>query len=162
MRPPVSRAIPQSEKTVLAAAYLRDGEPVLFSREQFQALHLRFPEFTRRALENASSKTLKAEFVRDKNQVIECAYLHSEDPLTATAVLSPEFYRKFVAIFGPNFLVAIPNRFSIYCFPALASKYRHYAGKILEAYEASAFPVSLEVFELSGQGLKAVGTYEKN
>lgn len=161
MHAPVSKPIAQAQRTILAAAYLSDSELKYFTRQQFSALKIDFDEFGRRALKNAREKNLKTEFVRDKNKILESAYLHSEDPLTATVVLSPEFYGQFAKDFGPNFLVAIPNRFSVYVFPALASKYRDYAQRVLQEYAGSSYPVSLEVFELGENGLKAIGTYER-
>jgi hypothetical protein len=54
----------------------------------------------------------------------------------------------------------VPNRYSVFVFPALASEYRNYAPMILRAYQDSAYPVSLEVFEVSAAGIKAIGLFE--
>jgi hypothetical protein len=75
-------------------------------------------------------------------------------------VLSPDFLKKFKDIFGPTILVAIPSRFTVYVFPALASEYKNYSPLVIQAYQQSAYPVSLEVFEISDAGMRAIGTFE--
>ena len=67
-----------------------------------------------------------------------------------------------VNIFGPSLLVALPNRFTVYVFPELASEYKDYAPMVIRAYEESAYPVSLEVFEISQSGIRAIGTFESD
>ncbi len=161
LRPEVTEPIPNAQRTVLAAAYLDGDEPVYFARKQFDALNVTFEQFMGKSRANAASKKLKVEFVRNAKKVIECARVTSEDPLTATFVLSPDFPKKFADTLGPKILVAIPNRYTIYAFPALAADYKSYAPAILSAYHESAHPVSLEVFEVSRDGIKAMGEYEE-
>lgn len=104
---------------------------------------------------------MSGELIRDSKKVVEYAAMTSQSPLTATMILAPDFpLKKFQDIFGPKLLVAVPNRFTVYVFPALASEYRGYSPLVLRAYQDSPFPVSLEVFEISPQGLRAIGTFE--
>lgn len=161
MRPPVSFPIPGAERTLLVPGWFADDELHYFSKQQWDALGLDWAAFQKKSAANATDKKVKAEFARNKKNVIEYAALRSESPLTATAVLSPDFLKKFEDIFGPKLLVAIPNRFTVFIFPSLASNYMDYALMIIEAYHATPYPVSLEVFEASKDGLRAVGTFEE-
>lgn len=162
MRPEVSFPIAGAQRTVLVPAYLnKEGDPHYFSRREFEALKVDWAAFMARARENATDRKLKAEFVRDRNEVVSYGAIRSDSPLTATAVLSPEFAKSFAEIFGPEMLVVVPNRFTIFLFPKLASRYTDYAPMVLEAYKATPYPVSIEVFELGAQGLKAIGIYEE-
>lgn len=161
LRPEVTAPIPNAQRTVLAAAYLDGDEPVYFTQKQFDALNVTFEQFMEKSRANATSKKVKADLVRDAKNVVEYARVSSESPFTATSVLSPDFLKKFADILGPKILVAIPNRYTIYAFPALTSDYKNYASIILNAYHDSAYPVSLEVFEVSREGIKAVGEYEE-
>ncbi|MEA3186936.1 MAG: hypothetical protein QOD99_766 [Chthoniobacter sp.] len=161
MHPEVSFPIPGAERTVFVPGYVRGSEVRYFSKTEFAALKLDWPAFRAKAGANVSDKKVKAEFVRNGKKVIDYATISSADPLTATAVLSPDFLKTFSDIFGAKLLVAIPNRFTVFVFPSLATNYRDYAPMIIEAYRAIAYPVSLEVFELSGDGLRAIGTFEE-
>lgn len=161
MRPDVIVPIANAQHTVLAAGYLNGNDVVYFTKNNFAALGVTFEQFMEKSRGNTTAKTVKAEFVRNKKQVIEYARLSSENPLTATAVLSQDFLKPFADIFGPKVLVAIPNRYTIYVFPSLTRDYQDYAPMIIDAYRGSTYPVSLEVFEVSAEGLKAVGEYEE-
>ena len=57
--------------------------------------------------------------------------------------------------------LVVPSRYVAIVFPALASSYREFYPLVFREYRASAFPVSVEVFELSAEGMKTVGLYEE-
>ena len=161
MKHEVSYAIPGSERAVLAPALVKDGEPVCLSEKEFKTLDVDRKAFLAAAEENAAVelKKLTPEFKRNRKKVIQYATIISENPLTASVVLAPGFLKLFADTLGPKVIVAIPNRYTIYVFPALASHYQDYAPMISEAYRATSYPVSMEAYELSEQGLKAVGLY---
>ncbi len=160
MHPEVSFPISGARRTVLVPGYLSDGEPQYFSRKDWDALGLNWEGFRTRAAQNATEKKFHAELIRDLHQVVQYAAITSEDPLTATMILSPDFLKEFKGIFGPTVLVALPNRYTVYIFPGLASEYKEYSPMIIRAYQDSAYPVSLEVFEISASGMRAIGAFE--
>ena len=163
MHPPVSFPIPGAERTVLVPGYVPPGEdPVYFSKEDWAATGVTWDQFRAVAAKNATDRKVNGELIRNSKKVVEYASLSSDNPLTATMILAPRFpLKKFQDIFGPKLLVAVPNRFTVYVFPALASNYQDYAALVIHAYHESAFPVSLEIFELSTEGLRAIGTFEQ-
>ena len=59
---------------------------------------------------------LKPRFIRDQNNVIQCAVLESNSPLTASAVLAPEFSTFFSELLGPIFSLPFPIAFESLCF----------------------------------------------
>jgi hypothetical protein len=160
MAPEVSFPISGARHTLLVPGYIGDGDPQYISKKDWDALGLTWDAFRLRAAQNATEKKFHAELVRDLHKVVQYAVITSEDPLTATMVLSPEFLKKFKDIFGPTLLVALPNRFTVYVFPALASRYKDYSSLVISAYQDSAYPVSLEVFEISAGGMRAIGAFE--
>ena len=163
MKPPVTAPIAASEKTQLAAAIMGESEVAYLTRAQFDALKMdwtAFAEKTRTSAE-AELKAATTEYVRDRKKVIIHATVRSPRGLVASAVLAPKFLDLFKDTLGEKVLVVIPNRSTAYVFPALASNYQEYAPMIFDAYRATAFPVSTEVFELSAAGLKAVGAFEE-
>jgi hypothetical protein len=163
MKPAVGMAIPGATRTVLAPGYTEglDLEPM--SAEQFEKLALAWKDFAGRASGNAAQflETLKPEFTRDSEGVIQFATLSSDRPLVASTALAPEFRAVFEKTLGPEFLVVIPNRYLIYAFPKLASRYREYGPMVIDAYDATPYPVSLEVFEVTREGLRGIGVYER-
>lgn len=103
--------------------------------------------------------TLKPEYVRGANQVIQYAILQSESPFTASTVLAPEFVSKFAETLGPDFLIAIPNRNRLFIFPKLSPVYKSLADVVIGEYESSPNPVSKEVFQIKDGKLIAIGSY---
>lgn len=103
--------------------------------------------------------TLKPEYVRGENNVIQYAILQSESPFTASVVLAPEFADKFADTLGPDILIAIPNRNRIFIFPKLSQGFRSLADVIVGEYETSPNPVSREIFQIRNGKLIAIGSY---
>lgn len=168
MHPAVSQPIPGAQATLLAAGYSApesgDDEIHYFQKAEWESLGkpdwALFVQKTQAAA-SAELTRLTPTLVRDRNQVIECAILHSDRQTTACALLAPEFRKRFADIFGPKLLVAVPDRFTIYVFPSLASRYAEYGSQVLSVYRSSPYRVSLELFELSAQGLRTVGSFEE-
>jgi hypothetical protein len=159
MLPQVSFPISGAKHTLLVPGYMTEDGPQYFTKKDWAAAGLTWDTFRARAAQNATEKKLTGELVRDSKKVVQYATITSDDPLTATMVLSPDFLKRFQDIFGPTVIVAIPNRFTVYVFPGLASEYKDYSGMVLSAFNDSTYPVSLEVFEISAAGIKAIGTY---
>ena len=163
MKHEVSFPIAGSEHAVLVPALAKDGEPVIISQKEFQALGIDWPTFLQTARENASAelKKLTPDYTRDRKKVIEFATLTSDNPLNAGTILSPDFLKMFADTLGPKLIIAIPNRYTLYIFPALASHFQDYSPMIYDAYHATSYPVSMEAYELSSQGLKSIGIYQE-
>jgi hypothetical protein len=114
-----------------------------------------------RANADADLAELTPRYVRDRNQVIEYAVLSSDRPVVASAVSSSKFHTLFESTLGEKVLVVVPNRFTAFVFPRLASNYPLYAGLVFDAFESTSFKGSLEVFEVGAAGWRAVGVYER-
>ena len=160
MHPEVSFPITGAQDTIMVPAYMRDGDPEYFSKKQWDALNTTWDAFRARAGQNATDHKIACELVRDSKKVIQYAAITSEDPLTATMILSPDFLKKFQDIFGPTILATAPNRYTVFVFPGLASDYKSFSNMVLRAYHDSTYPVSLELFEISPKGIRAIGAFE--
>jgi len=167
--PQVTAPIPGSKEAVFAAAWVTAAKERMvcpMDQNAFDALGLDWKAFSAKAASAASAELAalaKPELIRDRREVLECAILRSRylpDDITAV-VLSPDFLPLFAPLFGSKLLVAIPDRHTIFLFPKLASRYPNYASRMLAIYRKSECPVSREVFELSADGLRAIGTYEE-
>jgi hypothetical protein len=163
IRHEVALPISGSKRAELTPVLWKNGEIVFPKKSEFDALNVDMKTILQLARQRASDelKKLTPEFTRNRKKVIEFATLSSDSPLTASVVLSPDFLKMFAETLGPKVIVAIPNRFNVFVFPALASNYRDYAPMIADAYRASSYPVSMEAYEVSAEGLKTIGLYEE-
>jgi len=150
-----------AERTVLVPARMVGTEVKPLTRAEIKDQGVTRKEILAQAIPAASQvlKSLKPEYVRDENGVIAYAILQSDSPLTASAVLAPEFPTLFDKKLGPDVLVAIPSRYAIYVFPKLSSSAQDMSEAIVLAYEASPYPVSREIFSFVNGRLVAVGRY---
>lgn len=163
MRPPVANPVTGSERTLYAAGALHDGSLDTFSVAEFAALKLEWHDFALRAQANAAADlaTLTPRYVRNRRNVIEYAALESPRPIVASAVLAPGLLALFTETLGETVLLVVPNRSTAFVFPALAGNHRDFWPMVFAAYRATPFPVSVEVFECSAKGLRAVGIFEE-
>jgi hypothetical protein len=81
--------------------------------------------------------------------------------MVAAAVLAPGFLDRFKDVFGEKILVVVPNRFTAYVFPRLASEHQAFRPMIFRAFRETAWPVSVEMFEVSTAGWRCIGAYEE-
>ncbi|MEP6671395.1 MAG: hypothetical protein ABJF10_19690 [Chthoniobacter sp.] len=154
--------IPGAQRTVLAPVVV-DGVDYLFpSRAIWDRFQVDRAEIERRAAlaSAADLATLKPRYERNNKQVIQYAELTSDRPIVASAVLAPKFLEMFRDTLGDKVLLVVPSRFTAYVFPALASNYQDYYPMVNEAIHATAWPISIEVFEVSLEGLRTVGVYQ--
>ena len=163
MRPAVSAPIPGAKKTVLAAGFLsaRGLEPC--RPGALEQLRLTWAQFFAKARSKAVGDLaqLQPRFERDSKQVIVYAALESSRPIVAAAVLAPGFLDRFKDVFGEKILVVVPNRFTAYVFPRLASEHQAFTPMIFRAFRETAWPVSVEMFEVSTAGWRCIGAYEE-
>ena len=161
-RPPVCRYVLGSKRTILYPAiigrYARTKPfipaPGTDARE--------WDRMIKEARENSLLQlaTINPELIRDGHGVIQMAVISTDDPSTASLLLLPSFLHHFSAIFGPELIVAIPARNKIYVFPKLANKLPMMTETMMDDYRISPMPVSTEIFELSGKGLRAIGDFD--
>jgi hypothetical protein len=150
-----------AQRTVLVPARYLNGELLPLQRDEVLSLAVTQDEILASAPKAASEVLAKLtpRFIRDENEVIQCAVLESESPLTASAVLAPEFAALFSETLGPDLLVAIPNRFRIFVFPKGTPAYQQFSDFVIAEYDSSAYPVSKELFSVRKGKLIAVGSY---
>ena len=157
----VTLPIAGAERTELCAGFMEEAGPRAMSRAELAAMGIGMAQFAARARENVAADlaTLKPRYTRNRKGVIEYAELHSERPVVAGAMLAPKFLALFKDTLGEKVLVVVPNRFTAYVFPALSGNHADYAPMVFAALRATAWPVSVEVFEVSAEGVRCVGRY---
>jgi hypothetical protein len=150
-----------AERTVLVPARYVNGEVLPLKSNDILTLGATRDTILASAPKAASEvlATLTPRFIRDENKVIQCAVLESASPLTASALLAPEFGTLFRETLGPEILVAVPNRFRIFVFPQGTPAFQRFSEIVIAEYDSSSYPVSKELFTLRKGKLTAVGSY---
>ena len=157
----VAFPIAGAERTELCAGLMTEEGPRALTKAELAAMGIEMAQFAARARENAGADLakLKPRYTRNAKREIEYAELRSERPVVAGAVLAPKFLALFRETLGEKVLVVVPNRFTAYIFPPLAGNHADYAPMVLAALGATAWPVSVELFEVSKDGVRCVGRY---
>lgn len=156
------RPIEDSQRTILAIARIIDGEIHPLTREEKKSVHMTYPQIREEALQTASRvfKQMKPRLVRNNKKVIQYASIESDDPLTASCVLAPEFAEAFHDTLGPDLLVAMPTRNQVLVFSRQDDVHLRMAEEIINAYLSSNYPVSREIFALENGNLRSLGVLE--
>jgi hypothetical protein len=159
----VTEPLTGAKKTVLAAAKFTPYGAEFPTLEQWAVTGM-----TDEALITAGKKQattwwgqLKPELIRDKKKVVLYARIQSAKIPAVATVLAPEFWQYFEGIFGPRMRVVMPNRSTVFVFPDVAIELDEYSKMVMQAWRSEEPKVSLEVFELSEKGLKAIGQFEE-
>ena len=161
MRAPIAAPLAEAHATELAAGLLTEDGLEPLTKEQFASLYVDRELFHTVAVLNTAYdlKHLRFRFERDRRQVIRYAAIESDQPVVASAVLFPGFLDLWKNTLGEKVLVVVPNRFTAFVFPHLATDYLDYAPMVFRAYRATAYPVSIEVFEVGSEGWRCIGAY---
>lgn len=160
--PAVSRYLPGAKRTILTPALVtKSGEITLLDEKALKTPDA-WDHFVKEAAERSRLQlaTLEPTMVRDGHGIIQMAVISTETPMTASAILLPGFLEHFSAIFGPELLITVPTQNKICIFPKLANHLPQMRGAIRDDYLISAMPASTEIFELTRQGLHAVGSFD--
>lgn len=160
MHRPVVFKLANAKRTVLAPAQLVRGEYSFPTKEAFEATALDEKAILGNGLADEDLAGLKPRYVRNGRNVIVYAELRADRPIVASAVLARGLIARFRETLGDALLVVVPNRFTAYLFPAIGTEYQQYAPLVIEAYRATPFPVSLEVFHVSAEGWKTIGIFD--
>ena len=163
MKAPVAKTIPNARQTVLAVVRMTAYGLEYAKAEQSATLNISDAALTAQTQAEAAKwlQTATPEYKRNAKKVIEYGVLHSESVPLAATVFAPEFWRKFEEVFGAKMRVVIPNRHTVFLFPDVAKDLQPYAPLIIEAWRSDYPKASLEVFEVTERGVRAIGDFEE-
>ena len=157
--------MPGARETTYTAAYQGTIGPRNYKRSEFRkAFPGGWKEFLARGKKAASDhlKTLKPKYIRNSKKGIEYAIIESDHPLTATTVVVDEFRELFSETLGDQLLIVVPNRFTVYVFPKLASTIGNYQKSFMSLFRDAVYPASSEVFELTKEGFRGFGSFRED
>jgi len=158
----VRRKIDGSDRTILALVRIKDGEIYAAEGGHERVMDIAMKKIDPEAAETAAGvfASIKPDFVRDKNGVIQYVVIESKNPLTASCVLAPGFAEKFADTLGPDLLVALPNRNQLLVFSRQDQAYAKMKEYIISGYLGSNYPVSREIFSLEHGKLRSLGVLQ--
>ncbi len=161
--PPIVWPIAGAKQTVMVPARMLNGIPWYITPEEQLHSGMSRQQIEQIALRNASQtlSKLKPTFIRNRDGIILYAVLESDQLVTASTVLSPDFPKLFENTMGPDFRIVIPNRFRIYIFPRLFAPMRKITEDVAIDFRSTPYPVSKEVFTLHKGVLICVGVLER-
>jgi hypothetical protein len=147
-----------SRRTTITVAREQDGAWVPLPRGARRSVAQPYPEIERQAWETLRGVLAEAStrILRDQRGTARFAMIESQHPLTASTVLLPEFGERFRDTLGPDLLVAMPDRFTVYVFSRQGIEHEAMKEPIIAAYLAATYPVSREIFSWENGRLRAL------
>jgi hypothetical protein len=165
MRTERSKFLPQARLTVITAAQETAERPGVraYTKEEFARLGISLDTFIERARAAADARLagLQPDFVRDAAGAIRYAVYRGESPLVASLLMAPSLGRIFKNIFGDEVWVVLPDRHSLYVFPAKAEALAEFGPDLQERFMTNAWAACAEVFLLKADAAmpQVVGTF---
>jgi hypothetical protein len=162
MRSPVSMIIPGARNTVYSAGYIGSLGVIHYKAGEFRRNFKNgWKQFRQEALKDAAKHLEKISPVVIKNpeNMVEYALIQSQNPLTPSTIILPQFHKKFKDLLGPELLVIVPNRSTILVFSGSENNLNLYKKTFINMYKDSIYPVSREIFRINGSGIRAIGDY---
>ncbi len=165
MRTDRSKPLPNSKHTVITAAREIAGPRGIeaYAKEDFEKLGISLDTFIERARAAADRRlaAVQPEFVRDAGGRIQYAVYRGDSPLNASLLMAPSLGAIFKNIFGDEVWAALPDRHSLYIFPARPSAIAEFTADLQERYDSNPFAASGEIFLLkAGETMpRAAGTF---
>lgn len=141
-----------AQHTVFTPAKEIAGRPgvAVYEEADFKKLGISPESFVERAGKAADARlaTMQPEFIKDEAGKTRYAVFRGESPLIATLIVAPSLAKGFTALFGEELWAVLPDRNSLYVFPAKPELLEEFTADLAERYELSPYAASCEVFRI--------------
>ncbi len=139
-----------SKLTVLTPAHETAKGLETYTDADFKPLGLSVETFAKRAAAAADKRivVLKPEIIRDAENRVAYAVYRGDSPLIATLLVATSLPKIFQPMFGDEIWAALPDRHSLYLFPAHSAALQDFTADLAERYKADPFAASPEIFSL--------------
>jgi len=163
MDPEVFTRVEGAKEIVMVAVQEWDYGVKLFTAKEWRKQAYDNAIFRQHAemVADAVMETVKPDYVRDSRGVILYALIQGEDPFLSSILLSSKFLPTFKKNLGDSVRVVILDRHVIYVFPESGGGLDEFGTALVELYQATKQPVSLEVFQVNSKGFKVIGSIER-
>lgn len=163
LRTVLARPLPDAKFTVIVPA---KEDSVLglthYNKEEFAATGLDWDQFMSKAAAAATRLLVSIKPVVAKDASGQVAYvkLQSERPFAASVVLSPRLVPLFQSVLGDRLVALMPDRYTVYLFSRNFGQFQSFGQKIINDHAEAVYPCSIEVFEISREGIKCIGGFD--
>ncbi|MEM7014723.1 MAG: hypothetical protein AAF585_24960 [Verrucomicrobiota bacterium] len=156
----ISQEIDGAKSTVLTPIQRTRTGVRVFTKETWEKEGHDWETWMTEAMKVADdlAENLEFKWVKDDNDVYLYAAFEVDDPLLNSMILSEKFLPRFEKQLGSQLLVVMPDRTSLYVFPKFGGKLSDYGGALRSKYQNAVAKVSEEIFEVSKNGYRAVGS----
>jgi hypothetical protein len=159
-----SRPLAGAQKTVISPARETAEAPgvKLYAPEEFAKLGISLETFTERAKAAADARlaSVAPEFVKDESGKTRYAVYRGESSLIASLIVAPSLGKSFARLFGGEMWAVLPDRHSLYLFPAKPELLAEFTDDLLRRFNTDPYAASCEVFLVKpGEPLHAIGTF---
>jgi len=138
--------------TVFTPAKQIEGRPGLavYDEAEFKKLGISPESFIERAGTAADARlaTMQPEFIKDEAGKTRYAVFRGDSPLIASLIVAPSLAKSFTTLFGEELWAVLPDRNSLYIFPAKPEMLEEFTADLAERYELSPYAASCEVFRI--------------
>ncbi|SKA97334.1 hypothetical protein SAMN02745166_02597 [Prosthecobacter debontii] len=149
-----------AELTVLTPAKeLKETPWVMpYRPDEFKQLGLSVETFAERAKKAADKRlaTLKPELIKNAEGQVAYAVYRSDQPLMASLLVAPSLPAIFEKLFGDEIWVALPDRHSLFVFPARPEAIEEFAADLEQRYLSDTRAASPEIFAIKKGGVPKV------
>lgn len=161
LRTALARTLPGAKLTVMAPAREHELGLKLLTPEEFRATGLTWGEFEAKSAAAADRllKSLTPDIRKGADGKPAYAILKSESHLTASILFAPGLTDRFRGSFGDRLVVLMPDRFTLYIFPRSFADFQQHGKQVVRQHADSVYPCSVEAFEVTGEGVRCIGSF---
>jgi hypothetical protein len=164
MRSKYSIPLGGSRRTVFTPALGLDQPPgiAVYSNTGFAQLGISPETFAERAKLKAEERLsfLTPEFIKDDEGKTRYAVYRGESPLICTLLVAPSLGKIAVTLFGGEMWAAVPDRNSLYLFPAQQAAVEEYTEDLAQRFISDPNAASPELFLIKpGAALEVVAQF---
>ena len=165
MRTERSQPLPAAKATVITAARQIAEAPGVrtYTADEFAKLGISLDTFVERARAAADRRlaALQPDYVRDEAGRLRYAVYRGDSPLLASLITAPSLNVIFQKIFGAEAWAVLPDRNSLYIFPARPEALAEFTVDLRDRFDSNPFAASPEIFLLkAGEPWpRSIGTF---
>ncbi len=153
-----------AELTVLTPAKeLKDAPGIMaYSADEFKKLGLSVETFAERAKKVADQRlaALKPDLIKDAEGKLKYAVYRGDQPLMASLLVAPSLPAIFEKLFGAEIWVALPDRHSLFVFPAKPEELEEFTADLADRFRTDPRAASAEIFAIKKGGApKVIGSF---
>ena len=117
-------------------------------------------EASARAFANLSRALSEATIETEEIDGVQLGYIGTPLPTKASLILAPNLREVLAPVLGWPLMAVVPDRDFLYLWDARHADFvQRVGGVVAREYSRASYPISTEVYEISDQGIRAIGAF---